>query len=289
MKFFDAHVHFFHQGSMDEFRNKLDLMEENGLGGMDVLVIAEFPPALDDVLKMVPGEYHRYVTREALENQKNPFPFLSSPCPLTIVPFVDARFIGEDMEQKIKRYSQKGFKGLKLLYVPEEDQVLRIGGMEKAFKRAHKESENITSRLIEGAASQRMPVLMHVDLRKHGPFVEEMVQSHPITNFNIPHLGFSRRMISPLLERYPNCYTDLSSMAPFMEKDPGPYKDFVETYQDKVLFGSDALVDQPEQIHAAMTCVSRVLGDKGIVHKVMNRNYDLFHGQRSESHADGGD
>ena len=81
----------------------------------------------------------------------------------------------------MKMYKQKGFKGLKLLYVPEEDQVLRIGGMEKAFKRTHKESENITSRLIDGASSQGMPVLIHADLRKHGPFIEEMVRSHPFS------------------------------------------------------------------------------------------------------------
>ena len=282
MKFFDAHVHFFHQCSIDEIRNKLGSMERNGFGGMDVLAIAEFPPALDTVVKMVPGEYHRHVTLETLENQKNPFPLLNPPCPVTIVPFLDARFIGEDMEQKVKMYSQKGFKGLKLLYVPEEDQVLRIGGMEKAFKRTQKESENITSRLIDGASLQGMPVLIHVDLRRYGPFIEEMLRSHPDTNFNLPHFGFSRRAISSLLERYPNCYTDLSSMVPFMEEDAASYKNFIQRYQDKVLFGSDALIDQPEQIHALSRSVTRILGDEGILHKVMNRNYNLFHAQRSK-------
>lgn len=280
MKCFDAHVYFFHHCSMDELGNKLALMEENGFGGVDVLVIAEFPPEFDTVLKMIPGQFHPYITRDALENQRDPFPLLDSRCSFKIAPFVDARFIAEDMEKKIKAYSQKGFKGLKLLYVPEEDQELRIGGMENTFNRTRRESEDITSRLIDGASSQRMPILMHVDLRKHGPFIEEMVKSHPETNFNIPHLGFSRRTISSFLERHSNCYTDLSSMAPFMEKEPGPYKKFVETYQDKVLFGSDAWVDQPEQIHSAMKCISRILVDEGVLHKVMNRNYSIFHAQK---------
>ena len=257
-------------------------MEKIGFGGMDVLVMAEFPLDIDTVHKMVPGEYHQYITLEALENQKNPFPLLNSSCPLTIVPFVDARFIGEDIEQKMKMYRQKGFKGLKLLYVPEEDQVLRIGGMERAFNRTHKESENITSRLIDSASSQGMPILIHADLRKHGPFIEEMVRSHPYTNFNLPHLGFSRRAISPLLERYPNCYTDLSSMVPFMKQDEASYKSFIQRYQDKILFGSDALIDQPDHIQSALKSVSRILGDEGILHRVMNRNYNLFHAQHSE-------
>ncbi len=288
MKVFDAHVHFFHQCSMDELRNKLTLMKEDEFGGMDVLVIAEFPTKLDTVLKMIPGQFHPYITHDALENQRDPFPLFDSCCSLKIVRFVDARFIAEDMEKKIKTFSQKGFKGLKLLYVPEEDQGLRIGGMEKTFKRTRKESEDITSRLIDGASLQGMPILIHVDLRKHASFIEEMVKSHPETNFNIPHLGFSRRTISPLLERYSNCYTDLSSMAPFMEKDAGPYKNFVETYQDKVLFGSDAWIDQPEQMHSAMKCISHILGDERILYKVMNRNYNVFHARHLEIYIDKG-
>jgi len=283
MKFFDAHVHFIHQSSMDEIKNKLGLMEENGCGGMDVLVIAEFPPDRDTVLKMIPGEYHRYITLETLENQRDPFPLLNSSCPLTIIPFVDARFIEEDMEQKVKTYRQMGFKGLKLLYVPEEDQLLRVGGMEKAFKRTHEESERITSRLIDGASSGNMPVLIHADLRKHGKFIEEMIRSHPYTNFNLPHFGFSRRAISSLLEKHPNCYTDLSSMVPFMKKDPVSYKSFIQRYQDKILFGSDALIDQPEQIHSALKSVGDILVAEEILDKIMNRNHNLFHAEHSES------
>lgn len=37
MKFFDAHVHFVHHCSIEELRNKCDLMEQLGFGGMDVL------------------------------------------------------------------------------------------------------------------------------------------------------------------------------------------------------------------------------------------------------------
>ena len=288
MKFFDTHVHFVHQCSIEEMRNKLGLMGKIGFGDMDVLVMAEFPLDIDTVHKMVPGEYHQHITLESLENQKNPFPLLNSSCSVTIVPFVDARFIGENIEKKMRMYKQEGFKGLKLLYVPEEDQVLRIGGMEKAFNRTPKKSENITSRLIDSASSQGMPILIHADLRKYGPFIEEMVRSHPYTNFNLPHFGFSRQAISPLLERYPNCYTDLSSMVPFMKQDEASYKSFIQRYQDKILFGSDALIDQPDQIQSALKSVSRILGDEGILHRVMNRNYNLFRAQHSEVYTDRG-
>jgi hypothetical protein len=43
---------------------------------------------------------------------------------LKIIPFVDGHFIEDEIEYKIRRFREKGFQGLKLLYVPEED--LRI-------------------------------------------------------------------------------------------------------------------------------------------------------------------
>jgi hypothetical protein len=135
---------------------------------------------------MIPGAYHPNVTREALENQKDPFAVINLPRHLEMVPFLDARFIENNIEEKIKMYRQRGFKGLKLLYVPEEDTTLHIGGMEKTFGRTCKQSEKITSLIIENASSQGMPILMHADLRKYGNFVAEMIGSYPKTNFNPP-------------------------------------------------------------------------------------------------------
>jgi hypothetical protein len=71
-------------------------------------------------------------------------------------------------------------------------------------------------------------------------------------------------------------------MVPFMKKDAASYKSFIQRYYDKILFGSDALIDQPDQIQSALKSVRRILGDDGILHKVMNRNYNLFHGHADE-------
>jgi len=133
IQFFDAHIHFLHQCPLDELIDKLGLMEKAGFAGLDVLVLSEFPSEIDTVLKMIPGEYHHLVTPRALENQKHLFTLLNSTCPVKLTPFWDARFIGDDAEGKVKKYRRMGFKGLKLLYVPEEDEGLQIGGMEKTL------------------------------------------------------------------------------------------------------------------------------------------------------------
>lgn len=278
MKFYDAHVHFVYSCPTDELKRIFKALENIGLAGMNVLVIAESPPEIETVLKMIPGAYHPRFNHRALENQRDPFPVLNLTDHLRMIPFLDARFIEDQIEQKIKIFHQKGFKGLKLLYVPEEDLEYRIGGMEKTFGRARKKSEEITARLIENASSHGMSILMHADLRKYGEFVGEMIRSRPRTNFNIPHFGFSRKAISSLLDNYPNCYTDLSSLRTFMEKDPDSYRKFIRRYQDRILFGSDAIVSQPENIRSALTFLEGFLNNAEIFFKLVNENYLAFHG-----------
>ncbi len=278
MKFYDAHIHFFYNCPGDDLKRVFEGLEEIGLAGMDVLVISEFPPEMGTVLKMIPGVYYPHVTPNALENQKDPFPILKLADHFRITPFLDARFIGDDIERKIRMAYQKGFRGLKLLYVPEEDLEYRIGGMKKAFRRTRKKSEEITAHLIESASSHGLPVLMHADLRKYGEFVAEMIRSHPRTNFNIPHFGFSRKAISSLLDHYPNCYTDLSSLRTFMEKDRDSYRDFMRRYQDRILFGSDAIIGEVENVQSALKFLERFLGSEEIFYKLVNENYLAFHG-----------
>ncbi len=273
MEYYDAHIHFFYDCSLHELQQKIGLLEKAGLAGMNILVISEFPAEINTYLKMIPGAYHPHVTREALENQKDPFEVMNLSRHLKMVPFLDARFMESNIEEKIKMYRQRGFKGLKLLYVPEEDTTLRIGGMEKTFGRTCKQSEKITSLIIEQASSQGMPILMHVDLRRYEDFVEEMIKSYPRINFNIPHFGFSRRAMSLLLDKYPNCYTDMSSLVSFMEKDPASYKSFIQQYQDRVLFGSDAVMGQPERVESTLEFMNRFLKDMEIFHKLVNKNY----------------
>jgi len=277
MRFYDAHIHFFYNCPAEDLKRIFEGLEKIGLAGMDVLIISEFPPEIRTVFKMIPGVYHPHVTSNALENQKNPFPILKLADHFSFTPFLDARFIGDDIERKIRMAHQKGFKGLKLLYVPEEDLEYRIGGMKKAFRRTRKKSEEITALLIASASSHGMPILMHADLRKYGDFVAEMIRSHPRTNFNIPHFGFSRKAVSSLLDHYPNCYTDLSSLRTFMEKDRDSYRDFMRRYQDRILFGSDAIIGEAENVQSALKFLEGFLGREEIFYKLVNENYLTFH------------
>jgi len=277
MKFYDAHIHFFPQSTSDDIRRIFAFLEGIGLAGFDALVFTEYPHEIATVLKMIPGGYHKQINRKTLNKRTNPFVLLDQSSNLKIIQYLDTRFIENDIEQKIKAYHDIGVKGLKLLYVPEEDEVYKIAGMQEAFGRTVKQSERITSILIESAASYGMTVLFHVDLRKYGEFAAQMLATYPRTNFNIAHFGFSRKAVADLLDKYPNCYTDISSLRPFMNEDGNSYLNFIKQYQNRILFGSDAMIDRPLEVHNNMQFIIDFLHDQRLAEKIFCSNYLVFH------------
>jgi Amidohydrolase len=277
MEFYDAHIHFLFKCPRRDVKRILSYLAGMGMLGFDVFVIAEYPRDIETVLRMVPKGYHGDITLEVLDNQKDPFPLLEESGQMSIIPFLDARFIDNNIEKKIHKYRCMGFEGLKLLYIPEEDDLLKTSGMEQAFGRSPKQSESVTALMIESAASLGMCVTIHIDLRRYGEFMEDMIKSHPQTNFNIAHFGFSRLSIAPLLVKYDNCYTDFSALTPFIRKAPGFYKEFIERYQDRILFGSDALIGRPEETKNTFDFFLGYLDRPGVLTKILKKNYLKFH------------
>lgn len=277
MDFYDAHIHLLFECPRNDIKRKLVYLEEIGLSGFDAFVIAEYPRDIATILKLVPEGYHKDISLEVLDNQRDPFPLLKESSQIRIIPYLDARFIENNIEQKIDMYRRMGFEGLKLLYIPEEDDVLITRGMEQAFGRTLKQSEMVTSLLIESAASQDMCVVIHIDLRKYGEFIEEMIKSYPLTNFNIAHFGFSRRAIALLLEKYDNCYTDFASLIPFMKTDSASYMDFFKRYRNRILFASDALIGQTQTVQDTKQFVSGFLKDPRLQERIFRENYLSFH------------
>jgi hypothetical protein len=278
LKFYDAHIHFYAPDALHDMTPIFNRLKDCGLAGFQAIVFTEFPSDLGRVLKMVPGVYHQHVTLRVLEHYREPVRLFRMADGLRIVPYADARFVEGDAEQQIKTFWDRGFRGLKLLYVPEEDPAIAVVGMEQAFGRTVRQSEELTASLIDGAASRGMPILFHADLRRYSPFVEEMIRVHPETRFNIPHFGSSRKAISLLLDRYANCYTDLSSLTPYMEKERESYRDFIGRYQDKILFGSDALIGMPEHVESSFQVLKHLVGEDEVLSKLVYRNYLDFHG-----------
>ena len=83
--------------------------------------------------------------------------------------------------------------------------------------------------------------------------------------------------MSILLEKYANCYSDLSSLTPYMKKEGSSYRDFIWQYQDKILFGSDALIGMPEHVESSIHFLRNFVDNEEILNKLVHRNYLNFY------------
>ncbi|MDX9786264.1 MAG: amidohydrolase family protein [Desulfobacterales bacterium] len=275
MKYYDAHVHI-HTLSMNILDGLYEI-QRNDIMGFVALIYPDYPNDLSIVQKMFPSFFHDHISHENFATEKEFLPLAAKVTNLEILPYIDTRFVETDADATIKKYREAGWKGLKIIYVPEECPVLNIGGMAQAFGRSMKASEKHVSSQIETASKLGMPVLLHADLRRYADFAAEQIETYPGTNFNIAHFGFSRREITRFLDNYPNCYSDSSSLTPYFKKEPKNYRDFISHYQDKVLFGSDALFCYPGTLLTEKNAMLDLVEEPEVRKKIFVENYRRFH------------
>ena len=104
LDFYDVHIHLLFECPRNDIKRKLVYLEEIELSGFDALVIAEYPDDIVIIQKMIPKDYHKQVNHHVLEKQRDPFPLIKGSSHMRIVPCLDARFIENDIEQKIDMY-----------------------------------------------------------------------------------------------------------------------------------------------------------------------------------------
>lgn len=166
MEFYDAHLHILFKCRPSDLQNRLDFLKGIGVKGFCAIITPEFPGDVNTIREMIPEVYYSIQDLEVLCKQEHILPIIRQVTNPDIIPYIDARYIGTDIERKMEKYHGQGYVGLKLLYVPEEDNVSKIHGMARAFGRPPAESERITADLIACTARYGMPVLIHLDLSK---------------------------------------------------------------------------------------------------------------------------
>ena len=134
-----------------------------------------------------------------------------------------------------------GHTGIKDILVLEEDEakmaMRSLRHVPGLSREAYFDRHRATFRLADEAG---VPLVWHIDLSVHGDFAQECLERHPTVRVDIPHFGFSRKVLARFFERYPLLVTDISSMLPFMSDDPDAYRAFFHRFPDRVLLGSDA-------------------------------------------------
>jgi hypothetical protein len=277
MEFYDAHVHFLWEGEQEQAVKPWQTMKNDGLKGMAAIIMGYHLKDQDRCLSLIPTSYHNQLDRSFFDT----YPSLDSCVPerldgLELFPYLDSRYI-EEPQADLTQFREAGFRGLKVLYVPEEDRENGMLGWRNLFGRSMRASEDLTARLVEQAAGYGWPVIFHADLRRYGDFVEDLLGSFLKTSFVVPHFGFSRKAVTRLIERLENVSTDFSSLLPFMKKSPDAYSDFLNVFPERVLFGSDATISLPSFTEQYFRFITELISDQDVLRRVLSENYLKIH------------
>jgi len=163
-----------------------------------------------------------------------------------LLPMVDTRCMTGNPTERLQEYLARGFKGIKGLYLAEAGNDLKLSSIPELFGITPREFHDREWEIFGFAEANELPVLYHMDVNRYQDVALAILRDFPRLRINFPHFGISRKAIRKLFDSSSNVYTDIAYMRPHIVKDPQSYKDFIQHYPDRVCFGTDALLYQPE-------------------------------------------
>jgi len=260
----DIHTHWCLFGRDPvEVEAELAYLEAGGFEKVAVFPLPGLGAAPEKVLDMVPGAYRELAGLNAKRTVHDDLDswrafqqrWQARPRSLELLSFLDIR--GWDGKADLAPWWGAGHAGLKSIIIDEMDgpkmrmpPLRNVPGLSRgAYLKAHRA-------MFAAAANLDVPFIYHADLTLHSDFVEACYQAHPRLRVNVPHFGFSRKCMAAMLDRYPALMTDISSLGPYMDKDPAAYRDFINAYPDRIMLGSDAIASY--DMRPAMDYAQRV-------------------------------
>lgn len=166
--------------------------------------------------------------------------------PEKIIPFCTIDEADPEAAEIFEQCLQEGAKGLKL-----------IGG-HSSFYDEPLNSENMY-KVYQKASEYKVPVLLHgsiITIPKLKDQLDQVYSDFPEVTFIQAHYGstimngINLDQIAELLDKHPNLYIDLSMGGGiaryhyYFRQDLAKVKDFIITYQDRILFGSDIILNR---------------------------------------------
>lgn len=241
----DVHCHCYAgAGQTEQIGTGLARLRQAGVRQLVVMGLTNTDLAQNDIVRLVP---------EGFENRGNPLfdevdtllQFVAASNGL-IFPLVDTRCLAGEIAGRLTEYVARGFRGIKGLYLADDRNDLRIASVPEVFGISLKQYQKREWEIFAFAESHSLPVIYHMDAREYGDVMNAILEDFPRLRINFPHFGIGRKAFGKILDRHANAFTDIAFMRPHMQNDPVSYRDFIAHYPDRVCFGSDALLYQPE-------------------------------------------
>lgn len=225
-------------------------------------------------------------------HQKFLIKYIKKMYPEKIIPFCTIDEADPQAAEVFKECLKDGGQGLKL-----------IGGHPK-FYDTPLNSENMY-KVYQEAAEYQVPVLIHgsiINLPEVKNQLDQVYSDFPEVTFIHAHYcsaimrGINLDQCSELLDKHPNLYIDLSMGGGikryhrYFREDLAKVKDFILTYQDRILFGSDIILNPQagkdfDWLYQRMRCdldlhqqkdYSCSFGEKDILHQGFNLDREVL-------------
>lgn len=185
--------------------------------------------------------YKEHLTE--LFNLKNKYPD-------KIIIFATAYNQDPEAAEFLENAIKKGAQGIKFIdwletkKFPNDAGAINSDNMYKIYKLAEK---------------YQIPLLMHIDCQKRPDWTKQLYSAaadFPSATFILPHYCRAASgktpeiaICSDILLRFPNVYTDLSMggglkrYIKYFDENPNQFKDFIIQHQDKIMWGTDIILD----------------------------------------------
>lgn len=241
----DVHCHCFAgQGQAQEVAHGLDRLRQAGVRHLAVMGLVNPSLPADRVGELIPEGFENL--GDPLFNEADWLLQCAGQSWGMVVPLLDTRMLHGEVTPCLERHIERGFRGLKGLYLADDDNDLGVSSVPETFGLSLKQYQQREWTIFAFAEAHDLPVVYHMDANRYGDMMRAILEDFPRLRINFPHFGIGRRAFSRILDRYPHAYTDIAYMAPHIRNNPASYRDFISHYPDRVCFGSDALLYQPQ-------------------------------------------
>lgn len=196
-----------------------------------------------------------------------------------IVPLVDTRHLWGDVTSQLHGYLEQGFKGIKGIYLPDNENDLGVGNVPDTFGISLEQYRRREWEIFSFAQTHDLPVVYHMDARRYGDVMTALLEDFPQVRVDFAHMGIGRKAFSTILDRYPNVYTDIAGLLPHMRTNPTSYRDFIMHYPDRVCFGTDSFLYNALSILDYISMVKELKLPEEVETRVFSGNPSRFLGR----------
>ncbi|RLB67996.1 MAG: amidohydrolase [Deltaproteobacteria bacterium] len=273
----DVHCHFFAGSGQTALVNRgLETLRDAGLAHMAVMGLAN--PSLNeqDAWKLIPEGFENL--GDPLFNEADDLLEFTHQNGAMLFPMLDTRMLNGEVQSFLHNHIQRGFRGIKGLYLADDGNDLNLTSVPETFGITLEQYHQREWEIFAFAEANELPVLYHMDANRYDDVMRAILDDFPLLRINFPHFGIGRKALSQILDHYPNVYTDIAFMLPHIQNNPASYCDFISHYPDRVCFGSDALIYQPEIVLDYIELVRSLKLPEELENKVFSENPRRFLG-----------